>query len=125
MLQIRAFKQPHRHNGLGLWIEETRGKQLWVMVAPIQMRELKSEEMYQTDPIPDINLTMQAGQKLIDDLWDVGLRPSEGSGSAGSFAAQGKHLEDMRKLVFGIPQQNVKENRDDERTNRNQTEQDN
>ena len=39
-------------------------------------------------------------QILMNDLWDCGLRPSEGSGSAGAMAAVKYHLEDMRKLVF-------------------------
>jgi hypothetical protein len=49
---------------------------------------------------PTFSLSMDAAQTLMDDLWNCGLRPTEGSGSAGAFAAQGKHLEDMRKIVF-------------------------
>lgn len=39
-------------------------------------------------------------QALMDRLWKVGLRPTEGSGSAGSLAATERHLKDMQKLVF-------------------------
>jgi hypothetical protein len=39
-------------------------------------------------------------QALMDQLWQCGLRPSEGSGSAGSLAATERHLEDMRKLAM-------------------------
>ncbi len=49
---------------------------------------------------PTFSLSMDAAQTLMDDLWHCGLRPTEGTGSAGAFAAQGKHLEDMRKIVF-------------------------
>lgn len=45
-------------------------------------------------------LDSNAIQQLMDDLWQCGYRPSEGSGSAGSLRATEKHLEDMRKLVF-------------------------
>lgn len=38
-------------------------------------------------------------QTLMDDLWDCGVRPTEGKGSAGAMAATEKHLGDMRKLV--------------------------
>lgn len=38
--------------------------------------------------------------KLMDDLWVCGLRPSEGSGSAGALAATERHLGDMRRIVF-------------------------
>lgn len=47
-----------------------------------------------------LRLSMTEGQRLIDQLWDCGIRPSEGSGSAGQLAATQKHLEDMRTLVF-------------------------
>ena len=44
-------------------------------------------------------LKPQEAQELIDALWDAGLRPSEGSGSAGAMLATQHHLADMRKLV--------------------------
>jgi hypothetical protein len=49
---------------------------------------------------PTFSLDYSEAQTLMDDLWQAGLRPTEGAGSAGAFAAQGKHLEDMRRLVF-------------------------
>ena len=39
-------------------------------------------------------------QSLMDELWRVGFRPREGTGSAGALAATERHLEDMRTLVF-------------------------
>jgi hypothetical protein len=41
-------------------------------------------------------------QILMDDLWNVGIRPTEGSGSAGSLHATENHLNDMRKIVSKI-----------------------
>ena len=49
------------------------------------------------------SLSETDAQALMDELWHVGLRPSEGSGSSGSLAATQKHLEDMRSLVFDKP----------------------
>lgn len=49
---------------------------------------------------PTFHLSYEEAQQLMDDLWQCGLRPSEGTGSAGALAATQKHLEDMRKLVF-------------------------
>jgi hypothetical protein len=49
-----------------------------------------------------MSLEPSEAQNLMDSLWDAGLRPSEGSGSAGAMAATQKHLEDMRTLVFKI-----------------------
>lgn len=39
-------------------------------------------------------------QVLIDDLWSAGLRPSEGSGSAGAMKATQNHLADLKKILF-------------------------
>lgn len=44
-------------------------------------------------------LDLTEAQSLMDDLWQCGLRPTKGSGSAGSLAATEKHLNDMRKIV--------------------------
>lgn len=48
---------------------------------------------------PMCRLTPEAAQRLMDDLWTCGLRPTEGAGSAGSLAATERHLADMRTLV--------------------------
>lgn len=55
-------------------------------------------------PEPSMSIDIQTAQQLIDQLWNCGLRPTEGAGSAGSLAATERHLEDMRKLVFETPQ---------------------
>jgi hypothetical protein len=49
---------------------------------------------------PTFELKMNEAQTLMDDLWNCGLRPTEGSGSAGALRATQEHLKDMRKLVF-------------------------
>lgn len=49
---------------------------------------------------PATHLDQNEAQALIDSLWAAGLRPSEGSGSAGALAATQRHLDDMRTLVF-------------------------
>lgn len=49
--------------------------------------------------LPTLTLTKDGGQKLMDELWNVGIRPTEGTGSAGSLAATERHLADMRALA--------------------------
>ena len=49
---------------------------------------------------PLLRITSHEAQVFMDDLWDCGIRPTEGSGSAGAMRATEKHLEDMRKIVF-------------------------
>jgi hypothetical protein len=52
-------------------------------------------------PPAPLELSQDEAQRLMDELWHVGLRPSEGTGSAGAMAAVQAHLQDMRELVFG------------------------
>jgi hypothetical protein len=49
------------------------------------------------------SLTSDMAQSLMDGLYNCGVRPSSGAGSAGQLAATEKHLEDMRRLVFEPP----------------------
>lgn len=56
-----------------------------------------------SEPVSEpLMLKPEEAQYLMNALWDVGFRPSEGTGSAGAMAATQKHLEDMRKLVFKL-----------------------
>jgi len=59
---------------------------------------------------PVMTLDATQAQRLMDDLWDCGLRPSEGSGSAGAMAATQRHLADMRALVASSMKVKLKEN---------------
>lgn len=71
-----------------------------VMLAkPVTMEKVEEGQHIYT-PEPTFVLHISEAQNLMDKLWDCGLRPSEGSGSAGAMAATQKHLEDMRTLVF-------------------------
>lgn len=49
---------------------------------------------------PTMSMSAGDAQLLMDELWRIGLRPTEGTGSAGSLAATERHLQDMRSLVF-------------------------
>lgn len=49
---------------------------------------------------PSARIFEEDAQVLMDSLWDCGIRPTEGNGSAGAMRATEKHLEDMRKIAF-------------------------
>lgn len=53
-------------------------------------------------PPAALSLSMNEAQALMDSLWDAGLRPTEGSGSAGALAATQEHLKDMRRIAFEL-----------------------
>lgn len=81
--------------GIAAFFTNEQGKHYMAM--PITMHEV--EEGVQTQPF--VRLRPAEAQQLVDSLWRCGIRPTEAAGSAGSMAATEKHLEDMRKIVFG------------------------
>ena len=52
--------------------------------------------------VPTFKLHQHEAQDLMDELWNCGLRPSEGTGSAGSLAATERHLKDMQTIALGL-----------------------
>jgi hypothetical protein len=69
------------------------------MAAPLVMEPAQEGQEYR----PAFTMDQKQAQDIMDQLWQCGLRPSEGSGSAGALAATQRHLEDMRTLVFKKP----------------------
>jgi hypothetical protein len=49
---------------------------------------------------PALTLRLDEAKQLMDQLWRVGIRPSNGNGNVGQLEATVRHLEDMRRLVF-------------------------
>lgn len=47
-----------------------------------------------------VTLERQDFQMLVDDLWNMGIRPRAARGSAGQLDAVQAHLKDMQQLVF-------------------------
>lgn len=93
----------------GIYIEKRRfSNAIDIVVFDTQTNSVAKPLVFEKNdeaavPQPCMTITQINAQKLMDELWDAGLRPSEGSGSAGAMAATQKHLEDMRKLVFEKP----------------------
>lgn len=65
---------------------------------PLVMEEIKPGEFIE----PTFELDTMAAQGLMDALWRCGLRPTEGTGSAGSLAATERHLKDMQTIALGL-----------------------
>jgi len=89
---------PDRSNGINqinLFAWEEKQK-TYFEAQPIQLKEVNEGDSQR----PFLGISTHEAQVLMDDLWDCGIRPSEGSGSAGSLKATQNHLGDMRKIVF-------------------------
>ena len=64
---------------------------------PIQYMFQGNDAGYES--MPAFTLDRDAAQAMMDELWHCGVRPTEGTGSAGSLAATQSHLKDMRAIV--------------------------
>ena len=83
-------------DGISLHLrEETQGMGL-VVAQPLEMKQCEKGAYCE----PFLRLRIHEAQQLIDELWQCGLRPSEGTGSAGSLKATENHLQDMRKIAM-------------------------
>lgn len=88
--EIFAYSRPERQT-IDLIIKHDNA-----FVSHMDLIKEKDNEV----PPAAMSLSDTEAQALMDRLWTCGLRPSEGSGSAGALSAIQYHLEDMRKLVF-------------------------
>jgi hypothetical protein len=95
-LRITAHKQPWLHEYISLFVfkSELNNRQHFDGEKWHKHNDFQVEN-------PSFNLDCTEAQVLMDTLYDCGIRPSEGNGSAGAMRATERHLEDMRKLVFG------------------------
>ena len=93
-MEIRAISAPW-YDGVEFLIRDNSSDGTIAIVAEMKMTAV---EPNMAQP-PTGRISRQAAQVLMDDLWAAGLRPSEGSGSAGSLRATERHLEDMRRIV--------------------------
>jgi hypothetical protein len=71
----------------------------------------RPHEMGHTEYQPPIAFCQSEAQKLMDELWNCGIRPTSGAGSAGQLAATESHLDDMRALVQGFTKHKLPERR--------------
>ncbi len=94
MTGVKANRAPW-WNAIELLVYEKHGDRLSVARA-VQLETVESGAFIE----PTMRLNMTEAQELMDSLWHCGLRPSEGSGSAGAMAATEKHLADMQKIAF-------------------------
>jgi hypothetical protein len=102
MMQTKIYveRQPWQ-NGVSLHLVQQAGEGTRYAIAqPVTMETITEDNFAGQHHAPFLSLTMHAAQLLMDELWHCGLRPTEGTGSAGSLAATERHLDDMRKIAL-------------------------
>lgn len=62
-----------------------------------EYRQLSEDEQFPPEAIVD--LPLDCGQQIIDQLWQMGLRPSSDISSTGQDEAQKAHISDLRDIV--------------------------
>jgi len=105
-LEFHIDRRPFDH-GAGrmdvvMFIRETKGGADRIsVVQPLTLAERSEEDDLNGVEIPTtFSILAEEAQRMMDELWRVGVRPTQGEGSAGQLSAVTRHLEDMRTLVF-------------------------
>ena len=110
-VSFRAYAE-RPYDGVGFYIR-ARSFDDRMAFAKLEWVEVKQEDIGRTqDPFFSVcsweehpsSILMKDGggtvlQVLMDDLWNCGIRPTEGKGSAGQLVAVQDHLKDMRKIA--------------------------
>lgn len=65
--------------------------------AALTMRVIDPGQALPSEPV--VNVGQEALQSLIDEIWRLGIRPTEGHGSTGHLAATEKHLDHTTRLL--------------------------
>ncbi len=96
-LNFHVRREPWQIPGLELFITADLDNGKRACAQEVVFKETQEDGVW---PQPALRVAPEDAQQLMDELWRAGLRPTEGTGSAGAMAAQTRHLEDMRALVF-------------------------
>ena len=95
-MKLYAQASPWRRTIEFLLMEKYPGENK-VSVATEIVMETKDKSHYALAPL--FSLSIDNAQELMDNLWQCGLRPTEGTGSAGSLKATQDHLKDLQSFV--------------------------
>lgn len=66
---------------------------------PSTLHRVPEPDAHQEMGSPFLSLKPDSAQKLADELWNAGVRPTQSLQSVGSSEATGRHLNDMRAMV--------------------------
>jgi hypothetical protein len=68
----------------------------FTVAQPVSFVEVDDDQITQ----PMLEIHQETAQRLMDELWNVGFRPTQGKQSEGQVAATERHLDDMRAIAF-------------------------
>lgn len=96
---LMVGRSPMMYGRRSIWLSawEERGGNCYAAAQPAIFQQVGVGDAIEK---PLLEFDMDAAQQLMDSLWDCGIRPSEGSGSAGALRATQEHLADMKTVAF-------------------------
>jgi len=99
-MEIRAHREPWLRDMISIRMAMIQGERVH-LVEKLRIHALP-EDQTQTavEMEPTITISPTDAQQFMDELWRIGIRPTDGTGSTGQLSATQDHLADMRKLVF-------------------------
>lgn len=102
-IEIRAFQEPPLGYGVQIYIAgKNFTNECRVYVPSLKFVEIPEVGEYVNPTFSISPFRSNTLQVLIDDLWNIGVRPTEGTGSAGAMTATQEHLKDMQKIAFDL-----------------------
>jgi len=99
--ELYAAREPWRGHHVAIYLTHIKNRDGVRTISTgvnVVMEEIKEPLVVEREPL--LKLNPGDAQQFIDELWRVGLRPTDGTGNAGQLGATERHLADMRKLVF-------------------------
>ena len=75
------------------------GGEVVAIAQPMTLKTVSEDELCIEMP-ETMRLRPDEAQQFMDELWRIGIRPTNGTGSTGQIEAMQRHLDDMRTLVF-------------------------
>jgi hypothetical protein len=92
-------QQAFIRNGVDIHLVARRGD-LRSIGLPIVFETLAEDDGRRHEPT--FTLPMAAAQEMMDRLWQCGVRPTEGAGSAGAMAQAEAHIKTLQRVAFGL-----------------------
>ena len=100
--KIEFYAQRTEFNqSVDIYMRTTLETGIYAIARPVTLERYPHENEIPLSS-PMLELQPDSAQQLIDELWRCGLRPTEGTGSAGSLAATERHLKDMQRISKGL-----------------------
>lgn len=99
-LEVKVYNTPWEGGVQVLLVDHgigAPGERPRSVVTNMEFTTIDAGDVYPQEPT--FRLRHLEAQQLMDSLWDCGLRPTAGKGSAGQLVAVENHLKDMRRLV--------------------------